>query len=233
MNEILRVELEAVRHVGNETNVVREEGKVDAYAVYIVTDANSHPAVKGCKAAKMFLPRFVAEFPSQEDAHGCAVALAASIGTVMQNNIPAALCYVKPAVEFIYEEPKAPFVSSRVFFYEHGDLSFDINDYKMGDHLKDRLRIRGMSRSSFAREMGMHILMPGTELTGNDAVCVMDGMSMRVFHFTPLVRVIQNGGYMQLVDDRTRELIQKSPAATMDDFDNQRAMAAFASGINA
>lgn len=233
MNEVLRIELEAVQYQGNDVVRADAEGHVDAYAVYIVTDADTDmPHIGGCKAAKMFLPRFVADFASQEDAHTAAVSLATSIGVIVQNNIPKSIQFTRPYVEFAYEPKDTPIPLGRTFFYENGGLEFDINKYQRGAAFESRLQKRTMRRPGMAREMSMHILKDDTILNANDKVCVMNGMEMCVFYYEPLAQVINNNNRYVVIDRRSREVIEGSPVVPLQDANALIALEMFAAWAN-
>ena len=233
MNEVLRIELEAVQYRGEDVVRADAEGHVDAYAVYIVTDADTDaPRIGGCKAVKMFLSRFVADFASQEDAHTAAVALASSIGVIVQNNIPKSIQFTRPYVEFSYEPKDFPIPLGRTFFYENGTLEFDIGKYQRGASFESRLKRRSMPRPGKAREMAMHILKDDTVLSANDKVCVMNGMDMCVFYYEPLAQVIINNGRYVVIDCRSREVIEGSPVVPLHDANALVALETFAAWAN-
>ena len=234
MNEVLRIELEAVRHEEDGVVRVNDESRIDAYAIYIVTDSGTEqPLIPGCRNSKMFLSRYVTEFTSLEDAQTAAVAMAMSIGVIVQNNMHVSRRYADPSVEFTYEQPKDDVPGFRVFFHENNGLDFDIDKYQASEHLKHRQKVRVMSRPGLGREMAMHILKDDTILTGNDKVCVMDGMSMRVFHYSPIVQVIENNRCHVLIDSHSREVVKNSPVAVPADTSTLKLLKAFAFSINA
>ena len=233
MNEVLRIELEAVQYRGEDVVRADDESHVDAYAVYIVSDADTEvPRIGGCKAVKLFLSRFVADFASQEDAHTAAVALTTSIGVIVQNNIPKSKQFTRPYVELVYEPKDFPIPVSRTFFYEDGSLEFDINKYQRGGGFESRLKKRTMQRPGMAREMSMHILKDDTVLSGNDKVCVMNGMEMCVFYYEPLAQVIINNDRYVLIDCRSREPVEGAPIVPLHDANGLVALEMFVGWAN-